>query len=174
MITINDNQSTTTTSKYYTPFSPQIFANLHIDFQDSQIRKSGSVRKNPMADLIILCSHGIKRVMNSELFTYTFVVGNHYDAFFMSIPVIIFGCAIGANLLPMAHENMTSWPKWPVKILDGTKLYPDSAEIKQEGQDGPSSLTRVFVITLAIFLSSSEKNFQEFLYVYTVQVTPIH
>ena len=30
------------------PFSPQIFANLSIDFQDSQIRKSGSVRKNSM------------------------------------------------------------------------------------------------------------------------------
>ena len=46
---------------------------------------------------------------------------------------------------------------------------------KQEGQDGPGSLTRVFEINLAIFfLSLSEKNLQEFLYVCTVQVAPIH
>ena len=44
--------------------------------------------------------------------------------------VIILGRAIGANLLPMAHENMT--PKWPIKILDGAKFYPDCAEIKNE------------------------------------------
>ena len=34
-------------------------------------------------------------------------------------------CAIGANLLPMVHENMTFGPKWPVKILDDAKFYPD-------------------------------------------------
>ena len=39
-------------------------------------------------------------------------------------------CAIGANLSPMAHENMTCGPKWPVKILDGAKFYPDCAQIK--------------------------------------------
>ena len=44
--------------------------------------------------------------------------------------VIFLGCAICTNLLPMAHENMTYWPKWPVKILDGAKFYPDCTEIK--------------------------------------------
>ena len=39
-------------------------------------------------------------------------------------------CAFGAYLLPMAHENMTYGPKWPVKILDGTQFYPDCAKIK--------------------------------------------
>ena len=46
--------------------------------------------------------------------------------------------------------------------------------MKQEGQDGPGSLTWVFEITVAIFLSLSEKNLQEFLYVCTVQVALIH
>ena len=47
--------------------------------------------------------------------------------------------------------------------------------IRQEGQDGPSSLIRVFEITLAIFfLSLLEKNLQEFLFVCTEQVTPIY
>ena len=44
--------------------------------------------------------------------------------------VIILGCAIGSNSSPMAHENMTYGPKWPVKTLDGAKFYPDCAEIK--------------------------------------------
>ena len=44
------------------------------------------------------------------------------------IPVIILGCAIGANLLPMAHENMTYGPQWPLKILDGANLYPNCTE----------------------------------------------
>ena len=46
------------------------------------------------------------------------------------VPVIIFGRAIGANLSPMVHENMTYRPKWPVKILIDAKFYPDCAEIK--------------------------------------------
>ena len=33
--------------------------------------------------------------------------------------VIILGRTIGANLSPMAQENMTYGPKWPLKILDG-------------------------------------------------------
>ena len=45
--------------------------------------------------------------------------------------VIILGRAIGANLSPMAHENMTNGPKWPVETLDGAKFYPDCAEIKK-------------------------------------------
>ena len=46
---------------------------------------------------------------------------------------------------------------------------------KQEGQDGPGSLTWTFEITLANFyLSLTEKNLQEFLYVCSVQVVPIH
>ena len=45
----------------------------------------------------------------------------------------------------------------------------------QEGQDGPGSLTWFFEIALAIFfLSFSEKNLQEFLYVCTVQDASIH
>ena len=44
---------------------------------------------------------------------------------------------------------------------------------KQEGQDGPGSLTWFFEITLAnFFLSLSEKNLQEFLFVCTVQEAP--
>ena len=39
------------------------------------------------------------------------------------ISVIILGRAIGANLSPMAHENMTYGPLWPLKILDGANLY---------------------------------------------------
>ena len=46
-----------------------------------------------------------------------------------TVAVIILDCAIGANLWPMAHENMTYGPKWPLKILDGAKFYPDCAEI---------------------------------------------
>ena len=47
--------------------------------------------------------------------------------------------------------------------------------IKQEGQDGPGSLTWIFEIALANFyLSLSEKNLQEFLHVCTVQIAPIH
>ena len=45
--------------------------------------------------------------------------------------VIILGRAIDANSSPMAHENMTNGSKWPVKILDGAKFYPDCAEIKK-------------------------------------------
>ena len=46
---------------------------------------------------------------------------------------------------------------------------------KQEGQDGPGSLTWFFEIALAIFfLSFSEKNLQEFLYVCTVQEASIY
>ena len=44
--------------------------------------------------------------------------------------VIIFGSATGANLSPMAHENMTYGPKLPVKFLDGAKFFPDCAKIK--------------------------------------------
>ena len=47
-----------------------------------------------------------------------------------SYTVIILGHAIGANLSPMAHENMTCGPKWPIKILNGAKFYPDCVEIK--------------------------------------------
>ena len=36
--------------------------------------------------------------------------------------------AIGANLSPMAHENMTHRPKWPLKILDGANLNLNCAE----------------------------------------------
>ena len=68
-----------------------------------------------------------------------------------SFSVIILGRAIGANLSPMAHDNMTYGPKWPVKILDGAKFYPDCAKIKQEGQVGPGSLTWFFEIALANF-----------------------
>ena len=46
--------------------------------------------------------------------------------------------------------------------------------IKQEGQDGPGSLTWISEMTIANFLSLSEKNLQEFLYVCKVQVVPIH
>ena len=47
--------------------------------------------------------------------------------------------------------------------------------VKQEGQDGPGSLTWFFEIALAnFFLSLSEKNLQEFLYVCTVQEASIH
>ena len=45
--------------------------------------------------------------------------------------VIILGRATGANLSPMAHENVTYGTKWPVKILDGSKFYPDCAKIKK-------------------------------------------
>ena len=45
--------------------------------------------------------------------------------------LIILGHAIGANSSPVAHENMTYGPKWPVKILDGVKFYPDCAEFKK-------------------------------------------
>ena len=41
-------------------------------------------------------------------------------------------CTISANLSRIAHENMTYGPKWPVKILDGAKFYPDCAEIKNK------------------------------------------
>ena len=44
--------------------------------------------------------------------------------------VIILGRASGANLLPVALKNVTYGPKWPVKILDGAKFYPDCSEIK--------------------------------------------
>ena len=47
--------------------------------------------------------------------------------------------------------------------------------IEQEGQNGPGSLTWFFEIALAIFfLSFSEKNSQEFLYVCTVQESPFN
>ena len=39
-------------------------------------------------------------------------------------------CANGANSSPMAHENMTYGPNWPVKVLDGAKFYLDCAKIK--------------------------------------------
>ena len=46
---------------------------------------------------------------------------------------------------------------------------------KQEGQDGPGSLTWFLEIALAnFFLSLSEKNLQEFLNVCTVQEASIH
>ena len=45
---------------------------------------------------------------------------------------------------------------------------------RQEGQDGPESLTWIFEMTIAFFFwSLSEKNLQEFPYVCTVQVAPI-
>ena len=51
----------------------------------------------------------------------------------LDLAVIILGhCAIGANLLPMVHENITYGPKWPVKILVGAKFYHDCAEIKNK------------------------------------------
>ena len=60
--------------------------------------------------------------------------------------VIILGLAIGANLLPVVHENMTYGPKWPVKILDGAKFYPDYAEIKKRNLSvfGTSMLRETF------------------------------
>ena len=46
---------------------------------------------------------------------------------------------------------------------------------EKEGQDGPGSLTSIFERTIAnFFLSLSEKNLQEFLYVHTVQIVLIH
>ena len=55
----------------------------------------------------------------------------------------------------------------------GKKLFKNIVE--QEGQDGPGSLTWFFEIALAIFfLSFSEKNLQEFLYVCAVQGASIH
>ena len=50
------------------------------------------------------------------------------------------------------------------------------SDLKQEDQDGPGSLTWFIKIILAIFffLSLSEKNLQEFLYVCTVQEASIH
>ena len=56
------------------------------------------------------------------------------------------------------------------------KIRSISASVwKQEGQDGPGSLTWVFEIALANFcLSLSEKNLQEFLCDCTVHVVPIH
>ena len=56
------------------------------------------------------------------------------------------------------------------------KFISNHAKIlQQEGQDGPGSLTWFFEIALAIFyLSFSEKNSQEFLYVCTVQEASIH
>ena len=44
--------------------------------------------------------------------------------------VIILGRAIGANLSPMAHENMTYWPRWLFEILDGVNLYHVCSEKK--------------------------------------------
>ena len=46
--------------------------------------------------------------------------------------------------------------------------------MKQEGQVGPSSLTWVFEITLAIFFVLFGEEFTRILYVCSVQVTPIH
>ena len=56
------------------------------------------------------------------------------------------------------------------------KLWPEQKfKEKQEGQDGPGSLTWFFEIGLAnFFLSLSEKNLQQFLYVCTVQEASIH
>ena len=48
-----------------------------------------------------------------------------------TITYIILGPATGTNLSPMVHENMTHGPKWPVKILDGAKFYPDCTKIDQ-------------------------------------------
>ena len=45
--------------------------------------------------------------------------------------MIILGGVVGANLSPMAHENMTCGPKLPVKIRNDAKFYPDCAEIKE-------------------------------------------
>ena len=54
-------------------------------------------------------------------------------------------------------------------------MSPPSLDCKQEGQDGPGSLTWFFEIALAnFFLSLSEKNLQEFLYVRIVQEASIH
>ena len=59
---------------------------------------------------------------------------NYHDLYFgkILVPLVVInlGRTIGANVSPMAHENVTYGPKWPVKILDGTKFYPDCAEIK--------------------------------------------
>ena len=46
--------------------------------------------------------------------------------------VIILGRAIGANLLPLAQENMIYGPKWPIKVLDGTKFYTEYVEVKKK------------------------------------------
>ena len=40
-------------------------------------------------------------------------------------------CSIGDSLSQMVHENMTSGPKWPVKIQNGAKFFPNCAEIKK-------------------------------------------
>ena len=32
---------------------------------------------------------------------------------------------------PIVHENMTYGPKWPVKIRNGAKFYPDCAKIEK-------------------------------------------
>ena len=54
--------------------------------------------------------------------------------------------------------------------------HPALRKAKQEGQDEPGLLNLIFEITFAnfFFLSLSEKNLQEFLYVRTMQVAPIH
>ena len=74
-----------------------------------------------------------------------------------------------------------SYTIWKIKALKtyawhlSRELMKEISSLKQEGQDGPGSLTWVFEITLAIFLLSlSEKNLQELLYVCTVQVAPVH
>ena len=50
------------------------------------------------------------------------------------------------------------------------------SEEKQEGPDGPGSLSKIFERTIAkcFLVVSEKKNFKEFLYVYKVQVAPVH
>ena len=67
-------------------------------------------------------------------------------------------CAIASAILSKLQRN-------------GLQRYTN----KQEGQDGPGSLTLFFEIALAIFFwSFSEKNLQEFLYACTVQEASVY
>ena len=84
-------------------------------------------------------------------------------------------CAVGKN-----PENPCDSNPGPLDYKSNTlppsHAGPQVSFIKQEGQNGPGSLTWFFEIALAnlFFFLLSEKNLQEFLYVCTVQEASIH
>ena len=74
---------------------------------------------------------------------------------------------IGENVIPLQHKLKFS------KIWEKIGPWKHGGKRRQEGQYGPGSLTWIFEI-INFFFSLSEKNLQEFVYVCTVQVAPIH
>ena len=155
-----------------------MICNLHMHYPITELKNSWS-RKIKMVITMVFWKHRGKRRKCSQqaISPFPSVFSTHLEIF---LPFSSNLKLSSAKQFQLGAVQNLSFGKGIREIrFKSGELYNlvsfIDIKLKQECQDGPGSLTWIFENTLAnFFLSLSGKNLQEFLYVCTVQVAPIH